>query len=117
MLTNEQIKQISEILKYSYSEREYLTNTLNNKSSEFGESWDTEIGEVLTNISETKDQLDILMSQGEIKREEVKGAFQIEYQEGKSELLAVKSVYNNLLGQLYRLIEMRPKSTTSFIIR
>ncbi len=117
MLTNEQIVEISKYLNYSFAYREYLTHILNSKSTKHGESWDTEVSDLLTRIATAKSDYESSISEGGIKRTEISGELAIEYMEGSSSLKGLQTLYYNLLGELFRLIELRPYSTSNYKVR
>ncbi len=117
MLNSEQIKEIAKYLNYSFSHRDYLTHILNSRSTEYGEDWDTEVSELLNEITSAKSNYQAVLSTGGIKRQQISGAYEIEYTESNNNLQGLKTIYYNLLGELFKLIELTPCPTSNYRMR
>lgn len=116
-LTTDQIKQISTYLNYSYSQRILLKDVLDSKSLEYGSTWESEVTSLLSQMTIALDELNEAIALGEIKKYKVDSEYEIEYQDNKSEILGKRTSYNNLIGKLFRLLEIPAQSSSSFLIR
>lgn len=117
MLTNDEVIAISRYLNYSFSHRDHLTEILSSRSTKNGENWDTEVSGLLAAIAVAKASYESSLSDGGIKRTKIDGELEIEYTEGNSRLQGLKAMYYNLLGKLFKLIELSPLPNSNYKVR
>jgi hypothetical protein len=114
-LTSDQIKEIANYLNYEYWEREYLTDLLNARSSRYGLGWDTEVTDLLEQLTDVDTQID--QSNGDVIESDIDGQFSVKWQENRTGTALLRAKRSKILSGLFRLIEIYPRSISTHLIR